>query len=102
MSLLSEITPKNDLGHPLCANVRDGMWLCDFTAGRLQRDPGTRALGDWLQARLAPLADVPHFLRPAYFDLVITQAHEAVVSRAHRLMGRYVYGLEMCVVICWV
>uniref|UniRef100_A0A1B6F753 Glycogen debranching enzyme n=1 Tax=Cuerna arida TaxID=1464854 RepID=A0A1B6F753_9HEMI len=90
VSLLAEISPKNDLGHPLCGNLRGGMWLCDYTVGRLQLDPGTRQLGDWLQVRLAPLADVPHFLRPSYFDLVITQVYDAVVDHTYQLMNRFV------------
>jgi len=27
ISLLTEISPKNDLGHPLCNNLRDGNWM---------------------------------------------------------------------------
>lgn len=27
MSLLSTIRPSNDLGHPMCANLRDGNWM---------------------------------------------------------------------------
>jgi len=27
VSLLTEISPKNDLGHPLCNNLRDGNWM---------------------------------------------------------------------------
>lgn len=88
VSSLSDITVKNDLGHPVCGNLRGGTWLCDYASSRLQREPGTRQLGDWLKARLDPLADVPHFLRPAYFDLTISQVHSAVLDQAYRLMGR--------------
>lgn len=27
ISLLTEISPRNDLGHPLCNNLRDGNWM---------------------------------------------------------------------------
>lgn len=27
MSLLANIRPGNDLGHPLCGNLRDGNWM---------------------------------------------------------------------------
>lgn len=27
MSLLANIKPNNDLGHPMCANLRDGNWM---------------------------------------------------------------------------
>lgn len=27
MSLLSTIRPSNDLGHPMCGNLRDGNWM---------------------------------------------------------------------------
>ena len=27
VSLLTEISPKNDLGHPLCNNLRNGDWM---------------------------------------------------------------------------
>lgn len=27
ISILTEISPRNDLGHPLCNNLRDGNWM---------------------------------------------------------------------------
>jgi hypothetical protein len=42
--VLNKIRPNNDLGHPLCNNIRDGDWLADYTAKRLQAHPGTRAV----------------------------------------------------------
>lgn len=27
MSLLATIRPNNDLGHPMCSNLRDGNWM---------------------------------------------------------------------------
>lgn len=31
ISLLADIRPNNDLGHPLCANLRQGNWLIGNT-----------------------------------------------------------------------
>lgn len=85
--MLTDITINNDLGHPLCGNLRDGHWLCDYTSGRLIRDVGTEKLGRFLEARLAPLKDIPRFLVPSYFDIIITQTHAALVNKAYDLMN---------------
>lgn len=87
MSLLTEITPKNDLGHPLCGNLREGHWICDYTFRRLQQHSGTRQLGDWFEARFAPLKDIPKYLLPCYFDIVISQAYSALLTHAWELMS---------------
>lgn len=42
MSIMSSIRTNNDLGHPLCQNLRQGNWLMDYTAQRLMRFQGTK------------------------------------------------------------
>lgn len=32
---MSSIRANNDLGHPICQNLREGNWLMDYTAQRL-------------------------------------------------------------------
>ena len=44
MTVLGAIRPNNDLGHPLCNNLRDGDWLPNYIAGRLMFDEGTIAV----------------------------------------------------------
>jgi Central domain of human glycogen debranching enzyme len=41
MSILNKIRASNDLGHPLCDNLRRGDWLLDYIANRLLKHPGT-------------------------------------------------------------
>ena len=35
MSSMSSIRANNDLGHPICHNLRNGNWLMEYTAKRL-------------------------------------------------------------------
>ena len=42
ISMMSSIRTNNDLGHPLCHNLREGNWLMDFTAQRLMRFESTK------------------------------------------------------------
>ena len=72
MSVLSKIRANNDLGHPLCGNLRSGNWLCEYTSNRLLAHEGTRALGKWLARVLGEIGKMPRYLIPCYFDAVIT------------------------------
>ena len=63
MSLMADIRVKNDLGHPLCENLRQGNWLMDCVVGRLRLEPTTMELANWLDvSRTGRSAGVP---RPA-------------------------------------
>ena len=42
MSMLANIRDNNDLGHPLCDNLRDGDWMAGYTVNRLRLRPGTK------------------------------------------------------------
>lgn len=95
VSILSDIVPKNNLGHPLCENLRSGHWALDYTVNRLKnyRDNGFDNLGPlvhWLEARFDRIRTVPSFLAPRYFALAIYTAYAACVSKALKLMAPWI------------
>lgn len=42
MSSMSAIRTYNDLGHPICHNLREGNWLMDYTGQRIIPFEGTK------------------------------------------------------------
>ncbi|XP_050699326.1 glycogen debranching enzyme-like isoform X6 [Eriocheir sinensis] len=90
VSVLSEIRVINDLGHPLCGNLRDGDWLLDYIVGRLKLEPSTQRLAGWLEEVFGYLKDVPRYLIPAYFDSIITSIYLTLINRAWALMGEFI------------
>ncbi|KAM3961901.1 glycogen debranching enzyme [Aphomia sociella] len=86
-SLLAEVRPRDDLGHPLCANLRAGDWLLEYTWRRLERSPRLAAAAARVRAALRPLAELPRYLVPAYADAVLRALHAAACAGALRRLG---------------
>ncbi|KAF8636427.1 hypothetical protein AX17_003609 [Amanita inopinata Kibby_2008] len=82
MHPLRHIMRYNDLGHPLCAHLRQGTWALDYTHERLTfHTTLSDALvkpAQWLKERFDRVkATVPDFLRPKFFALIISIAYKA-------------------------
>ncbi|XP_035827253.1 glycogen debranching enzyme [Aplysia californica] len=90
LSMLASIRPVNDLGHPLCGNLRDGDWLADYTANRLKKHKTLEDLGKWFEAIFANLKLVPRFLVPCYFDAIVTGAYMVLLDTAYELMSDFI------------
>ncbi|XP_055887026.1 glycogen debranching enzyme-like isoform X1 [Biomphalaria glabrata] len=90
MSLLSVIRPTNDLGHPLCCNLRDGNWLPDYLANRLKVHSGLENLAKWFQSIFKHLEKMPRYLIPCYFDAILTGADIVLSEAAKDLMSDFV------------
>lgn len=86
VSLLTEISPNNDLGHPLCNNLRDGDWMMDYIADRLVHHEGTKALSQWMKSAFDPLKKIPRYLIPCYFDAIVSGIYDVLVRRVYQLM----------------
>ncbi|CAF1026829.1 unnamed protein product [Didymodactylos carnosus] len=87
MSELDKIKMKNDLKHPLCQNVKEGNWLIDYVANRLLADKSTEQLGQWYKHYFSYLIEIPHYLQPSYFDLIIRGSYTCLVKHAYEVMG---------------
>ncbi|XP_037537913.1 glycogen debranching enzyme [Nematolebias whitei] len=91
MSVLAEIRPKNDLGHPLCANLREGDWLIDFVSNRLKHREGPLAqVGQWLEAMFDHLKHIPRYLIPCYFDAILVSTYTTALDATFKLMSSFI------------
>lgn len=91
VSVLKSIIWENNLGHPICDHLRNGLWAADHLVNRLsnysaESEPLKR-FQDWIGKRMDAIKKVPNFLWPHYFALVVGIAYEAARFRALRLMA---------------
>lgn len=82
MHPLKSIIQHNDLGHPLCGNLRDGTWAMDYVSNRLFKQaitlPKFQKPAEWFNERFERIkATAPPYLRPKYFAIVISEAYKA-------------------------
>ncbi|PWN22903.1 putative 4-alpha-glucanotransferase [Microstroma glucosiphilum] len=95
MHSLRKVMRHNDLGHPLCAHLRNGCWALDYVHGRLEKQTGqfprVAKPAAWMKERFDKIAaTVPSFMRPKYFALTVSTAYEAAVEQAVAQMSPFV------------
>lgn len=90
MSLLSTIRPSNDLGHPMCGNLRDGNWMIDYIVQRLQVEDATKELGVWMENSFLHLKNIPRYLVPSYFDVLVTGVYMLLLDQCYASMSSFV------------
>nr|XP_033506767.1 amylo-alpha-1, 6-glucosidase, 4-alpha-glucanotransferase a isoform X1 [Epinephelus lanceolatus] len=91
MAVLADIRPNNDLGHPVCANLRQGDWLMDFVSNRLIHREGPLAqVGQWLGAMFNYLKHMPRYLIPCYFDAIMVSTYTTALDATHKLMSSFI------------
>ncbi|XP_058825624.1 glycogen debranching enzyme isoform X2 [Topomyia yanbarensis] len=91
VSILCDIGPNNDLGHPLANNLREGNWLIDYCSERLLKYPNLIPAAKWLTKNLAPLKEIPRYIIPSYFDVILTGVHRLIIIAACQLMTDFVH-----------
>ncbi|XP_075567798.1 glycogen debranching enzyme isoform X7 [Pelecanus crispus] len=91
MSVMADIRPKNDLGHPFCDNLRSGDWMIDYVSNRLISRAGACAeVGKWLKAMFVYLKRIPRYLIPCYFDAILVGAYTTLLDVGWHQMSSFV------------
>ncbi|XP_072918859.1 glycogen debranching enzyme [Hemitrygon akajei] len=91
MSVLADIRPNNDLGHPLCENLRAGDWMMDFISNRLIAHGGSlQMVGKWFEAMFSYLKILPRYLIPCYFDAILIGAYSVLMDITWDRMSSFV------------
>lgn len=90
ITVLDNVAPNNDQGHPLCANLRNGFWIIDYICGRLKRKEFENCplyqFGDFLEQYFQPLKSLPSYLVPSYFELSLRKVYNALLNRTWSMM----------------
>ena len=88
--MLEAVRDNNDLGHPLCDNLRSGDWLPGYTANRLKLRPSVKPVADVLSTVFQYLSNLPRYLIPCYFDAILGAMHKLMLSSTKSQMSRLV------------
>lgn len=91
-SLLAELAPADALGHPLCDNLRAGDWLVEYAWRRLEREPRLAGVAARYRELLAPLAELPRFLLPAYYEALTLGLYRGVARAALAQLAGWARG----------
>ncbi|XP_068096067.1 glycogen debranching enzyme isoform X1 [Hyperolius riggenbachi] len=91
MSVMVDVRPKNDLGHPFCDNLRSGDWMIDYVSNRLITRGGACAeVGKWFDAMFSYLKQIPRYLIPCYFDAILVGAYTTLLEAVWNQMSSFV------------
>ena len=69
MSMMKAVRDNNDLGHPLCDNLRSGDWLAGYSVNRLRLRAGTKKVSNTI------IFDYNHIHSTASIMYVCTETH---------------------------
>eukprot|EP01132_Coremiostelium_polycephalum_P009283 gene9283-11379_t len=90
VTILLRICQWNDLGHPLCNNLRAGNWIMDYIVGRLDQRPGLANIKRWLSKCFDEIKKMPRHFIPKYFYSTLITAYRCIVDQCLTLMPKHI------------
>ncbi|KAF6018830.1 AGL [Bugula neritina] len=88
-SVMSRIRSSNDLGHPLCQNIRAGNWLFEYTTSRLAAYPSLKQFSEFVTSIFKPVMLLPRYLIPCYFDILMAALSLMIYQTAWSKLGMF-------------
>ena len=87
---MAKIKSNNDLGHPICSNLREGNWLLDYISSRLEKHQETLLIGKWYSECFKDLKNLPRFLIPTYFEMIISLTFKKLKKACWSQMSSFI------------
>ena len=84
------IRTHNDLGHPICENLRQGLWLPNYIADRLFVRNSTANLASWLKDTFHHLDNLPYYLVPKCFDKIVTPLCNLLLQQCWKCFNGFI------------
>ncbi|KII64615.1 Glycogen debranching enzyme [Thelohanellus kitauei] len=86
--VFSKIRQTNDIGHPLCQNLRDGYWLMDHILNRIRHRSINPQFVELLESLFELCKYLPNFLVPCYFEASNREIINLLVNFAFSRMNQ--------------
>jgi glycogen debranching enzyme len=94
MSIMRWVAKENNLGHPFCHHLRNGPWALNYIYERLERQldqyPNLQDIYHWLKSLLNNVKELPFYLWPKYFYLVLTSAYTSARKHGIIMMSEFI------------
>jgi glycogen debranching enzyme len=82
VTVLRGVSERNDLAHPLCANLRAGDWLLDYHVARLASTAASVPLATALFGLFSAVRGLPRSVVPSATAHVLASVHALLVQHA--------------------
>jgi len=80
------LTTEQMIKHPLCIHLKQGNWLMLYLIQRFIENKRTKLIGQWYEKYFQFIEQLPKYLIPVYFDLLIHRTYNICIERAIDLM----------------
>lgn len=87
MTAIETAVPANDLAHAVCNTLREGNWLIDYHANRLDRRPEGKKLAAVLRSRFDRIGRLPRSVIPAQFLADFSYVYDAAIQTSYSKMS---------------
>ena len=84
---LRALNTEQMLKHPLCLHLKQGNWLMTYLVQRLKENRHIEAIGQWFEQYFHHIDQLPKYLIPVYFDLLIHRTYTLCLEEALERMS---------------